>query len=588
MEAVLDDLKSKFQLDDHENDVSDKLYELLTCYRLEVSDLHDHWIAFLMTKKMDLVTKPSLKLASIMQREVLAKKSTAAAAVQNNTKTNTTIAHKESLEDSSGFEDMMSMYNMKTPKSVSKTKKRLRSPDSSRKSLNTSFNALLPELYSPKSATPPRVFKDRTNSGECVLTFGNVSSASWSDTSLKSSFDVFDSSSVLRSSIKYMFEKKHDQAEFLTQQIDQVSSLLKEKYELEDFHSVTVPSQDTVTVAGRISGEYENKLTAKSILLEGSHESSAGMTCSVDISALKDYSLFPGQIVAFGGSNPSGKMFVAQKLYDGVPLKQAPQISEKLPKGSSLNILIAAGPFLTTDSTMFEPLTELLNVCQKEKPQMCILVGPFLDEEHTGIQCLTDESYETMFGRVCQGIKKVAEELQCKMLLVPSARDIHTTPIYPQPPFEGEESEFMHFVSDPSLLSINGILFGITSTDVIFHISNSECFASTNPMNRFKRIIHHLFSQRSFYPLYPSHNDVSISFSHAESFQLPVKPHVMIFPSQFRYFALDVEDCCCVNPGNLTKRETGGTYALMNIQRSEENNENNSLTGDIAVKIVRV
>ncbi|XP_052821510.1 DNA polymerase alpha subunit B isoform X3 [Octopus bimaculoides] len=534
MGTLSEELKSKFQLEDDENDVLDKLYELLHSYKLEVSDLHDHWIAFLMTKKMDLVTKPSLRLASIMQRDVLAKKAIAATTTTNNNNNNS-ITEIESIEDPSGFEDMMSMYNVKTPSSMSKSKKRPRSPDIPKKSLNTSFNALLPELYSPKSATPPRIFKDRTNSGECVLSFGNVTSAHWSDTSLKCSFDLFDASSVLTNSIKYMFEKKHDQAEYLNDQIDKVSSQLKQKYELEEFHHI-----------GRSS-----------------------------------------QIVAFDAINPNGKMFMAKKIYDNVPLQQAPLVPEKLPKGSSLNILIAAGPFLTTDSIMFEPLTDLLNVCQKEKPHMCILIGPFLDEEHTGIQTLKDESYETMFTRVCQGIKEIAEQLRCTMVLVPSARDVHNTPIYPQPPFEYGESEFMHFVTDPSLLSINGVVFGITSTDVIFHISNSECFASTNPMNRFKRIIRHLFSQQSFYPLYPSHNDVSISFSLAESFELPTKPHVLIIPSQFRYFVVDVDDCCCINPGNLTKREAGGTFALMNIHRSN-NDQKSSLISDTAVKIVRV
>ncbi|CAI9715856.1 DNA polymerase alpha subunit B-like [Octopus vulgaris] len=583
METLSEELKSKFQLEDDENDVLDKLYELLHSYKLEVSDLHDHWIAFLMTKKMDLVTKPSLKLASIMQRDVLAKKAIAA----NNNNNNSSITETESIEDPSGFEDMMSMYNVKTPSSMSKSKKRPRSPDIPKKSLNTSFNALLPELYSPKSATPPRIFKDRTNSGECVLSFGNVTSAPWSDTSLKCSFDLFDTSSVLTNSVKYMFEKKHDQAEYLNEQIDKVSSKLKQKHELERFHHIALSSQETVTIAGRVCCDCESRLNAQSILLEGSHETSSGKTCPIDVTELKDYSLFPGQIVAFDGTNPTGKMFMAKKVYDDVPLQQAPLVPEKLPKGSSLNILIAAGPFLTTDSIMFEPLTDLLNVCQKEKPHMCILIGPFLDEEHTGIQTLKDESYETMFTRVCQGIKEIAEQLRCTMVLVPSARDIHNTPIYPQPPFEYGESEFMHFVTDPSLLSINGVVFGITSTDVIFHICNSECFASTNPMNRFKRIIRHLFSQQSFYPLYPSHNDVSVSFSHAESFELPTKPHVLIVPSQFRYFVVDVDDCCCINPGNLTKREAGGTFALMNIHRSN-NDQKSSLISDTAVKIIRV
>lgn len=267
-----------------------------------------------------------------------------------------------------------------------------------------------------------------------------------------------------------------------------------------------------------------------------------------------------------------------------------PSLIPKSPaQGSSLNVMLAAGPFLTTDSLMFEPLTELLNICREEKPHFCILLGPFIDDEHEGIANLSGETYKKMFDRLTQGIQNVAEQLRCHMILVPSHRDIHSIATYPQPPFESENrSKFMHFVSNPSLLNINGILFGITSTDVIFHISNSEVHSSTVHTNRFKRIIHHLFSQQSFYPLYPPPEEILISFDHFEYFQLPLKPHILIVPSQFRYFVLDVDDCCCVNPGTLTKGESGGTYARMNITMQKQPAQNGSIIENIAAQVIRI
>ena len=44
--------------------------ELAVKYDLEASDLHDHWLAFLMTKKHDLTTEPTVELLLMMQREV--------------------------------------------------------------------------------------------------------------------------------------------------------------------------------------------------------------------------------------------------------------------------------------------------------------------------------------------------------------------------------------------------------------------------------------------------------------------------------------------------------------------------------------
>ena len=49
------------------------------------------------------------------------------------------------------------------------------------------------------------------------------------------------------------------------------------------------------------------KMNASSVVLEGSLDVSYGKRVSVDLRALDKYALFPGQIVAFEGTNPSGK-----------------------------------------------------------------------------------------------------------------------------------------------------------------------------------------------------------------------------------------------------------------------------------------
>lgn len=54
--------------------------------------------------------------------------------------------------------------------------------------------------------------------------------------------------------------------------------------------------QDEVSVAGRICCDSHGKLNAKSVLLEGSRETSAGRWIPIDLSELKEYSLFPGQV----------------------------------------------------------------------------------------------------------------------------------------------------------------------------------------------------------------------------------------------------------------------------------------------------
>ena len=91
---------------------------------------------------------------------------------------------------------------------------------------------------------------------------------------------------------------------------------LKVEHKIEDFSHVALPTQEDVTVVGRICCDSNGKLNAKSVLLEGSVDVSAGKTIPVDLSKLKEYGLFPGQIVAMDGLNSTGKSFIASKLYD--------------------------------------------------------------------------------------------------------------------------------------------------------------------------------------------------------------------------------------------------------------------------------
>ena len=56
----------------------------------------------------------------------------------------------------------------------------------------------------------------------------------------------------------------------------------------------------------------------------------------------------------------------------GLPLAAAPS----LPSG--LRVLIACGPYTTTDNLSYEPFTDLLAVLQRDAPDVCILVSGFL------------------------------------------------------------------------------------------------------------------------------------------------------------------------------------------------------------------
>ena len=74
-------------------------------------------------------------------------------------------------------------------------------------------------------------------------------------------------------------------------------------------------------------------------------------------------------------------------------------------------------------------------------------------------------------------MKRVVDVLErlpnTHVLVIPSgSRDVHHTFIYPTPPFEeAQRCNRIHMMTDPCIVNVEGIIFGITSTDVLFHLA---------------------------------------------------------------------------------------------------------------------
>jgi hypothetical protein len=65
-------------------------------------------------------------------------------------------------------------------------------------------------------------------------------------------------------------------------------------------------------------------------------------------------------------------LFMQNLLFQGIP----PPMADLGPiTGSPVQFLIACGPFSTIDSLSYEPLDDLMNVVQREKPDVCIFVS---------------------------------------------------------------------------------------------------------------------------------------------------------------------------------------------------------------------
>ena len=61
------------------------------------------------------------------------------------------------------------------------------------------------------------------------------------------------------------------------------------------------------------------------------------------------------------GLNTNGNKFVAKKFHESIPLP-LPSENPKLAAEEPLSVLIAAGPYSTSDNLTYEPLADLIKI----------------------------------------------------------------------------------------------------------------------------------------------------------------------------------------------------------------------------------
>nr|XP_044997421.1 DNA polymerase alpha subunit B isoform X2 [Jaculus jaculus] len=403
---------------------------------------------------------------------------------------------------------------------------------------------LSPSSFSPR-ATPSQKYNSRNNRGEVVTTFGFAEGVSWSGKggSGHISLKVIGDPEPLTGSYKSMFQKLPDIREVLTCKIEELGSELKEHYKIESFTPLLVPAQ----------------------------------------------------VVIMEGLNTTGRKLIATKVYEGVPLPFH-QSTEEEEDFEQTMILVACGPYTTSDSITYDPLLDLITIINHDRPDVCILFGPFLDAKHEQVEnCRLTSPFEDVFKQCLRTIIEGTRSSGSHLVFVPSLRDVHHEPVYPQPPFSyselsREDKKRVQFVSEPCSLSVNGVIFGLTSTDLLFHMGVEEINSSSGTSDRFSRILRHILTQRSYYPLYPPHEDMAIDYENFYAYaQLLVTPDVFIVPSELRYFVKDIFGCVCMNPGRLTKGQVGGTFGRLYLKRQPRavgGQERRSLS--VAAQVVRI
>ncbi|XP_074087201.1 DNA polymerase alpha subunit B [Macrotis lagotis] len=563
---------------DCEEAAYEKLVELCPLYRQTEEELVAELVAFSSNAGKVYLTLENLSSfeSEFLTKRIAKSRHSATKKDSGHTGTWDIVSIQELIEVEAKEETLLNSYA--TPSKGSQ-KRTISTPETPQSKRNVSAARSPHLLFSPSSfspsATPSQKYSSRSSRGEVVTSFGSTQGLSWSGKGGGAGLrvKVLDTDRALTKSYKSMFQKLTDVREVLTFRIEELGCELKEFYKIEALSPISVPAQEPITLLGQIGCDSNGKLNSKSVILEGDRELSLGVQIPVDLSELKEYSLFPGQVVIMEGTNTTGKKFIATKLYEGVPLPFY-QPTEEDGDSDQRMILVACGPYTTSDSITYDPIFDLLTVIERDQPDVCILLGPFLDAKHEQVEnCRLTSSFEDVFKQCVLMIIERTKSSGIHLVFVPSLRDAHHQPVYPQPPFSipefsSEDKQRVHFVSDPCTLSINGVILGLTSTDLLLHMGAEEISSSSSTSDRFSRLLKHVLTQRSYYPLHPPFEEMSIDMEHFYSHApLPVTPDVFIVPSDLRYFVKDILGCVCVNPGRLTKGQVGGTFGRLYISR---------------------
>jgi DNA polymerase alpha subunit B len=393
----------------------------------------------------------------------------------------------------------------------------------------------------------PSSFRDRPNPGEVLeilnehLPASEPPIAPFSQSRVK----LTAASDQKKLGYKPLAMKLSEASEILDDRIDDFVALIMEHHKLDDSAFGSPASQGTaeIVAVGRIASDsLEGKLNAASLVLESSRRMGNGLRVPLNLSKLKAYQFFPGQIVALKGINSSGREFTVHEVLDIPLLPNAASAPSDLAAHLSrlrggpdamdadsdplpLTILFASGPYTADDNLDFEPLHTLCNEAADTFVDAVVLTGPFIDIDHPLIAAgdfdlPPEASYDPDTATLATAFKYLispalnrlaAANPAVTILLVPSVRDALDKHVsWPQDAFPRRElglPKTARVVGNPMTLSINEAVLGISSQDVLWELRHEELVggaavaAAPDVLSRASR---YLLEQRHYFPLFPS------------------------------------------------------------------------------------
>lgn len=400
--------------------------------------------------------------------------------------------------------------------------------------------------YAGADCDRPSSFNDRANAGETVeilndqLPAPEPPIAPFSESRIK----LTAASDQKKLAYKPLALKVSESSEILDDRIDDFVSLVMQHHKLEEsaFGSAASQSTSEIVAVGRIASDSsEGKLNAASLLLETSRRMGGGLRVPLNVSRLRGYQFFPGQIVALKGVNSNGHEFTVHQILDlpllpnaaSTPdslgahiqrLRGGPDAMDSDSDPAPLNVIFASGPYTADDNLDFGPLKALCNEAADIYVDALVLTGPFIDMEHpliaSGDFDLPEEylssidpdtaTMSTVFKYlISPSLNRLASaNPSITILLIPSVRDVLDKHVsWPQDAFPRKElglPKAAKVIGNPMTLSMNEIVLGISSQDVLFELRHEELIGGRPQEPRLlERACRYLVEQRHYFPLFP-------------------------------------------------------------------------------------
>jgi len=283
-----------------------------------------------------------------------------------------------------------------------------------------------------------------------------------------------------------------------------------------------------------------------------------------------------------GRSSMSGTTFHARDFLPGVPstLATPPKVDRPL------HMMIASGPYCLRNGLDYTPLEQVLDHAAQHRPQVLVLLGPFLDAANQQVvsgetvlpgttePCSFDDIYtDHVLPTLLRGVAPLRRASPpTQVLVVPSLEEALCFHPLPQPPLDtslcveaGVHEQLrrigVQFLPNPAHLLINGLRMSFTSADALSPVVRELVLKPEG--KKIEEALRLLLHQQNLFPVLPR-EPAQVAESRAAALDFPngALPHICAFPSAVGVASgTNVDGTLFVNPGPLCRPAALGTFA---------------------------